>query len=223
MFCTKCGNQVQDGDAFCTRCGQAVAPASPQGSGTSQESTPPLVYGSASPPPPPAAPYVNPGFVDPQTGRPVSEWWKRFVAYLLDGVIVAVPTFIAVFAVIAATAHTTCNDVVGVRTCTTTASGGVTALLWLLALGANIIYFVFLIGSSRGQTVGMMAVGIAVRDEREDRSIGKGRALLRWLVMFVLAVAFYIPFIIDCLSPLWDRRRQAWHDHAAGSIVVDVR
>ena len=92
---------------------------------------------------------------------------------------------------------------------------GIEAISWL--------YFIVLIGRSRGQTVGMMALGIAVRDSRSNVAIGMGRAFVRQVVIFALGLPLGIPVLIDYLSPLGDRRQQAWHDHAASSIVIAVR
>ncbi len=90
-----------------------------------------------------------------------------------------------------------------------------------VVLGAIVsgIYWVLLVGGPRGQTIGMRATGIAVRDATTDTSIGRGRALVRYVVIFALGL-LVVPVLIDYLSPLWDRRRQAWHDHAADSVVV---
>ena len=68
-----------------------------------------------------------------------------------------------------------------------------------------------------------MALGIAVRDARTGGSIGFWRAFGRNLITWVFTVAFVIPYIVDSLSPLWDKRRQALHDKAAHSVVVDLR
>jgi uncharacterized RDD family membrane protein YckC len=80
-------------------------------------------------------------------------------------------------------------------------------------------YFSFLDGGATGQTMGKMAVGIAVRDIDTAGPIGAGRALLRRFLFFA-AYFGLILFIINALSPLWDRRRQAWHDKIVRSCVV---
>ena len=47
-----------------------------------------------------------------------------------------------------------------------------------------------------------------------------GRAFGRWLVTFLFWMFFIIPGILDALSASWHDRDQAWHDRAAGTIVV---
>jgi uncharacterized RDD family membrane protein YckC len=85
------------------------------------------------------------------------------------------------------------------------------------------IYFAAMNGSRRGQTVGKMALGITVRDARTGAPIGFWRALGRNLITVVFHALLYIPYILDSLAPLWDGRRQAWHDKVAHSVVVDLK
>jgi uncharacterized RDD family membrane protein YckC len=88
---------------------------------------------------------------------------------------------------------------------------GVSALVW--------IGYLTLFGSSRrGQTIGMMLYGIAVRDDAGGGQVSLGRATLRSVIL-VGASSFFI----DLLWPLWDKKRQSLHDKAARTVVVDVR
>jgi uncharacterized RDD family membrane protein YckC len=97
-------------------------------------------------------------------------------------------------------------------------------ILFILASFPNAVYFGFMNGSKRGQTVGKMAMGIAVRDARTCQRVrfwrAVGRSLISGVVFQLLAE---IPFVLDSLAPLWDKRRQSWHDKVAGTIVVDLR
>jgi uncharacterized RDD family membrane protein YckC len=248
-FCTSCGTAYANpADAFCSACGVPRAgggpsygpdpasyapppapPAPAYGYGAPPAGPPP--YGYAPPPPPYAVPPPY-RFVDPVTGRPLADWWKRFVAYLLDGLILAVPTWILEITVFSiaipfSVQQGTCSQSPPFQQCTQTFNGGafIGSFLGLAALVLALqgLYFVLMVGGRRGQTVGMMALGIAVRDAEADTSIGYGRAVVRYLVIFALALFCFIAQVIDFLSPLWDARRQAWHDHAARSVVTDLR
>jgi uncharacterized RDD family membrane protein YckC len=66
-----------------------------------------------------------------------------------------------------------------------------------------------------------MALNIAVRDAHTGGPIGFWRAVGRYLITCVFYIVLVIPYLIDNLSPLWDGRRQAWHDHVVRSVVVD--
>jgi len=92
-----------------------------------------------------------------------------------------------------------------------------------------VVYGTLLCGSPRGQTLGMMAVGVrAVRDE-SFAVLGYGRALARALfegVLRLINLLFFLLgliWLLDMLFPLWDRKRQTLHDKAAGSVVLRVR
>jgi uncharacterized RDD family membrane protein YckC len=142
------------------------------------------------------------------------------VAILVDGAIVGL-VYVIVTAVIAAA--------VGSRANTgnpQSSSGAVFAafiLLWLIFSIPAAIYYAAMNGSRRGQTLGKMALGIAVRDARTGAAIGFWRGLGRFLITLVFEIALFIPYIVDSLAPLWDRRRQSWHDRVVHSVVVDLK
>ena len=92
------------------------------------------------------------------------------------------------------------------------------SVLLLVTLG----YFSLLASTRRGQTLGMLIGGICVRDARTGEQLHVLRALVRALVMTVLAIPL-VPLLIDCLVPLWDARRQTLHDKAGGAVMVDKR
>lgn len=129
-------------------------------------------------------------------GAPYATWGKRVAAYIIDILIILVAEIVLLMA----------GREVGI----------------LLDLVGSFAYFTVLIGGQRGQTVGMMALRITVRDKSTGQPIGYGRGLLRYLIMVVLGWIFLIPLVIDCLWPLWDANRQAWHDMATSSVVIDA-
>ncbi len=175
------------------------------GTGSSGQSPPPGGY-----PPPywqgPQPPHqgISAGRTDP-LGRPLAPWWKRAVAFIIDWLILNVLSAIVVGIV----------DVNG----TTSGRDMAIGLTIIVILG----YFSFLDGSGRGQTVGKMALGIATRDLATGAPLGAGRALIRRFVFYGLFFVFLVPGILNAMSPLWDPRRQAWHDKLVGSCVVQVR
>jgi uncharacterized RDD family membrane protein YckC len=157
-------------------------------------------------------------------GRPLAGWWQRFAAILLDGIILGILKLIISAIVIGANAS----------------HGGLFSTHWRtssIILGIifaiiDIAYFALLNGSERGQTVGQMALGIAVRDEPGGGAIDPQRAAIRILVLEPGLLLSWIPVIdgiaalwtlVAGLSPLWDGRRQGFHDKVARTNVVKVR
>ena len=179
----------------------------------------PPVVPPGGPPTPHSAPAPT-GPTDP-AGRPLSSWGRRGLALLLDVVVAGIGGLVVALLV------TRPYPVYGAGSDTQLRwhSGGLFALFGLLYLG-YVGYFTFLGGSRRGQTVGAMAVGLAVRDASGKDQIGAARGLVRGVVIaaFVVPSLFVlVPWILDMLWPLRDPARQAVHDKLARSVVVDVR
>ncbi len=153
----------------------------------------------------------------------LAPWWKRFVAMIIDCCVLGAFYFIVLIVV-----GVIVNGQNGTTTTTTSPTDsaqvalGVVVLV-ILASIPNALYFGLMNGSTRGQTFGKMALGVAVRDARTYERIGFARGIGRSLIVVVFEIAAFIPFIVDALSPLWDKRRQAWHDRVVGSVVVDLR
>ena len=80
------------------------------------------------------------------------------------------------------------------------------------------VYFTVLIGSSRGQTLGQMALGIRVIDFNSGGPIGYGRAFIRWIVSIISTIVIFLGYF----WMLWDKEKQCWHDKAANDVVVPV-
>jgi uncharacterized RDD family membrane protein YckC len=106
---------------------------------------------------------------------------------------------------------------------TTTIHTGHLIIAEIIEVVLTLAYFGIFDGSERGQTLGKMALGIATRDVNTGGPIGTGRAVLRRFVYTILWALLFIPGLINVLSPLWDKRRQAWHDKAASSDVIKTR
>lgn len=152
---------------------------------------------------------------------PLAPWWKRLVAILVDGAIVGL-VYLIISAFIAAVVNSP-----NTATDNSQSSGGAVfaaiVVLWIVFSIPAAIYYGAMNGSKRGQTIGKMALGIAVRDARTGGPIGFWRGFGRFLITLVFEIALFIPALIDVLSPLWDSRRQSWHDKVAHSVVVDLK
>lgn len=176
----------------------------------------------------PASPGYGYGYGYPRPsdafGRPLAEWWRRAVAIIIDGIIIAIPIYVIFVLIIGVgAANGNCTNVNGQVTCTNTAA--VSGSAWgsiIVGIIAPLVYFALLDGSDKGQTLGKMAMHIATRDASTGGSIGYGRALVRRFIYEILWYLFFIPGLLNVLSPLWDTKRQAWHDKAVNSVVIEV-
>jgi uncharacterized RDD family membrane protein YckC len=194
----------------------------PSASSSLTRPTYPAGYG-----PPPGSPFVpqhsGPTIaIDSVLDLSLAPWWKRLVAILIDIAVLAVPYLIVIVAIGAFSSHS--------DTSTTTSSPAPVAaiiagaiFLFLLVQIPLMLYYGIMNGSKRGQTLGKMAMGIAVRDARTGGSIGFWRGIGRFSISLVFDVLLLVPFLIDNLSPLWSSRRQAWHDRVVRSVVIDLK
>lgn len=161
-------------------------------------------------------------------GAPLAEWWKRLVAIIIDNIIVGIPSqIIGAIALggIFATDPLTFNPQTGQF------EGGAGFFARILASWGALILVSIVIGaayyaylhSSRGQTVGKMAMKIKVVDTETGSLIDLGRGVVRYLVAFGLSIfTCGIGGLLDGLWPLWDPKRQSLHDKVAKTQVVDV-
>jgi uncharacterized RDD family membrane protein YckC len=194
------------------------------------DGAPPSFPGNAPPAPPPPAPplfpspqggqFPPPSGYDTPTGSPYAGWWTRVGGYVIDGVILyAVQAVVGVLLRHNDTARVTftmhMND-------GTVRHNSFSFLAVIIGAVLFIVYGTLLCGSARGQTVGMMAVGVRVVQDGGLTPLGYGKAFGRSLVQFVLA-ATGIGAVLDDLWPLWDPKNQTLHDKAAGSVVIRSR
>lgn len=202
-------------------------PPPPPPSGA-QPYAPPYVPPAPSGTPPPG-PFTNlgpSGLAGPidSLGRPLSGWWRRFFAFAIDSIIILVPKV-----VLGAIALPSSNG------STVFSTGRVYLDVMLLALAwavIDIVYFGYLNGGDSGQTVGQRWLGIAVRDEASGGPIGFQRAAVRILILNPSVLVSWIPVfgflaylfaIVAGLSPLWDQRKQGFHDKVERTVVIKVR
>jgi uncharacterized RDD family membrane protein YckC len=129
-----------------------------------------------------------------ELGGRAAGFWRRFVASLIDSIVLGVVTYALRAAV---------------------SSGFGLFLSFVISAG----YFTWFHGRT-GQTPGDAALGIRVVDERDriGQPIGYNRAFVRWLVSIVSGLVL----VLGYLWMLWDSRKQTWHDKAAGSLPVHV-
>ncbi len=191
--------------------------------------------GGTPPAAPPAGPETPPGYSGPVPpggwqqpvgppvswtgalgGRPLSGWWRRVAAQLIDWLILTIPVIVLTIVIVAVASGSEAGAVV---------TGIIAFLAYLVAA---LFYAPLLMkrpGPRNGQTWGKQAMSITVvRDTREE--IGLGYGFLREIVIkqllfgFVGGFFFSIPTIVNYLWPLWDDQNRALHDMLAKSHVV---
>jgi uncharacterized RDD family membrane protein YckC len=160
-----------------------------------------------------------------------ASWGKRVGAYIIDSLLLTVPTavyaFNGVFAEFQAAVPGMVDPVTGeadpaaVQELAARFAG--VQLKWTLAyLILATVYYVVLHGW-RGQTLGKMVFGMKVVDE-DRRPIGMGRAFKRALAFPIASVVPFVGSLFGLLNglwPIWDERKQSLGDKLARTLVVE--
>lgn len=192
VFCSKCGVQNDASATFCQRCGAGIG----TGLATAVPTGIPVVYAQGV----------------PVTGY--GGFWIRFVAFIVDGIIVRVVTFPLAAALTAAgILHRgarfgpieTPEDAIPI----VTAALGTVAVFGLL----NWLYEALLTSSDWQATLGKKMLNLRVTDEAGNR-ISFARATGRHFAKYLSSFLF-IGFIMAAFT---DRKR-ALHDILAGTLV----
>lgn len=169
-------------------------------------------------PPPPAYGNQPPAYGASQQGPaiPYASWGARLGAYLLDGLIVTAVAMVPI--VIGAIIAFSGSEVDPVTDeLTSVNSTGVTIMVfgYLVAFVFTVWNQVFRQGRT-GQSLGKKIVSIQVVRADSGQFLGAGLAFLRAIMMALLGGICFINY----LWPLWDEKKQAWHDKVVGSVVI---
>ena len=147
-------------------------------------------------------------------------WIARVGARIIDGIISAIFTAPAYIALLAGPKEeTSCPSSIDALRCEgpTGASIGLAIVLGLIGLIAFLVLYCKKVGAT-GQSWGHKACGLRVVDAQTGSMIGGGRALGRYFAQIISAIPCYLGF----LWPLWDARKQTFHDKIVGTVVVKV-
>jgi uncharacterized RDD family membrane protein YckC len=141
--------------------------------------------------------------------QPYGGFWLRFVAYIIDAVIMNIAGgVIGAFVGVGIGAMGAGSEVV---TASTIGAGG-------LSLLGNWLYSAMLESSSWQATVGKKALGLVVTDESGGR-IGFGRATGHYFGKILSSLILLIGFFMIG----WTQRKQGLHDKLAGTLVYKAR
>ncbi len=121
-------------------------------------------------------------------------FWIRFVAILIDGILLSIV-----------------SSIINIAISGTTARSGIQTILGL-------IYFTYFWSNSSpwpGQTLGSKALNIRViRTDGSDLTISQ--ALIRYVGFFISSICL----LIGLIWAAFDKDKQGWHDKIAGTYVV---
>lgn len=220
MYCSKCGAQVAEGTAFCGACGQ------PMGGVPHVGATPTVAVGGAGGNT--VAVYGSPGSVSPYAPAaapvalpsPYAGFWLRFLAYIIDGVVIGV--VFGVFALIVVA-------IVGVGYFRTMLEGmngedatfpaefvSIMLLAAAVSLVANWLYCAWMESSQYQGTLGKMALGLIVTD-LQGRRVTFARASGRFFSKLITGL---IPLAIGYIMAGFTEKKQALHDMIASCLVL---
>lgn len=73
--------------------------------------------------------------------------------------------------------------------------------------------------SCHGQTPGKRVVGARVVDAETGEPVSVGKGIVRYLGYFVSMLGLFIGYLWVGFDP----KKQGWHDHIAGTVVVRNR
>lgn len=225
MFCSKCGTQLGNDAAFCTNCGQPVSraeapaqpgPAAPQNSAPLPVAPPPVVSAPAvytpqvAPPQHPAYGYQATQVTRSQTGY--AGFWLRFVAYIIDAIILGVVGLFTLFPLFKANMHAFSTG--NIWELYTSPSRPLFAMR-MLALMLSWVYYASLESSAWQATLGKKVLGLKVTDLAGNR-ITFGRASGRFFGKILSGMILGIGFLMAGFT----ERKQALHDILASCLVL---
>ncbi|MGB9370849.1 MAG: RDD family protein [Halobacteriota archaeon] len=210
--CAQCGTPAAPGAKFCESCGAPLAAAPQPVEGPAAIAQP--VQGPAAAEP--AAAYAAPLAQAPYSAPGVEMHYQgvaiRFVALLVDAIILGIVSYILIF-LFAASAIT-------VDTSTGAVSFG-PAYYAAVVLGIviELLYFTLLLGRY-GQSVGMMVVKIKVVSEADSGPITYGAAFIRTILLYIDEIPYAIPFLLGAILIWTSDKKQRLGDRVAHTVVL---
>ncbi len=205
MYCSKCGAVLAADAAFCVSCGNPVVRAA--------------LAGAAGVPVP-----ANVGVAGFSTTRSVAYagFWLRFVAHLIDGVILGIAIFALVIPLLFLTGLMATVERLPQHLDGQVNPAAIAAILSLVftfvavAVVLKWLYFAYLESGEKQATWGKQALGLYVTDGAAER-ISFGRASGRF---FAKMISGLIPLGIGYIMAGFTERKQALHDMIAGCLVL---
>ena len=149
-------------------------------------------------------------------------FWQRFLALIIDSILIGVIRSILVIPILAAVGLSFVGDIQDLDTADSSdviamAAAFIGALMATAAISSviSILYFSFMESSKYQASVGKLALGLIVTDMEGNR-IDFGKALLRNFGKLVSGAILLIGYIMAGFTD----KKQALHDMIASTLVV---
>jgi uncharacterized RDD family membrane protein YckC len=205
VFCSKCGAVLATDSGFCQNCGTAVSRPAPAGA-----------PGMA------VSPHAGVGAIAYATNARYAGFWLRFLAYLIDGLILGAAVMavcIPFFFLMGGESLLESLPRYGREGFEPSQLTGFLAMLFPL-IGLSLIvkwlYFAYLESGEKQATWGKQILGLYVTD-LSGNPISFGKASGRF---FAKIISGLIPFAIGYIMAGFTERRQALHDMIASCLVL---
>ena len=204
MFCSICGAAIAADAAFCQACGNPVTQAI--------TATPPAVF---------VSPHAGVGAIVYATNVVYAGFWLRFVAYLIDRLILGIFTTAVLVPFFFLLGGAALLDAL-IRNRGQGLEPGQLGGFLMIALFISVIaalvqwlYYAYLESGEKQATWGKQALGLYVTDLQGNR-ITFGRASGRFFAKFVTGLTMGIGYIMAGFT----ERKQALHDMIANCLVL---
>lgn len=212
MYCSKCGTNLAADAAFCGSCG---TPAGRPAVALAQPVAP--AYARAGAP----VSYADPAGLVVSRGFAYAGFWLRFVAALIDGLIISLASVVLIIPLIFLTGFTASLEGLARsngRPDPALIGGFIMMLLVFSAISVLMqwLYHAYLESGEKQATWGKQALGIYVTDLMGNR-VSFGRASGRFFGKIVTGM---IPLGIGYIMAGFTERKQALHDMIASCLVL---
>jgi uncharacterized RDD family membrane protein YckC len=149
-------------------------------------------------------------------GAELAGWGSRVGAALVDGLVSGIPVAIGYGVFIADIASKADGDA---YTTTNEGPGGGAVIAFVLGILVSLGLWVWnrvIRQGSSGQSVGKSALNIKLVAADSYQPVGAGKSLLRDVLRYIFDSACFL----NSLWPLWDEKKQTWHDKVMSTYVV---
>jgi uncharacterized RDD family membrane protein YckC len=184
-------------------------------------------------PPPPTSYWVQPEQrrAGPAPGFAYAGFWIRLLAYVIDAIPLLVVGVLLLAPALASMADSFRDIPLPPRGSSVNSEAyrayqvlvmqrmsDVMAPLYPLYGLWQLIAIVYFVGfwTWRGQTPGMILLGLRIAREADGAPPGLARSILRYVGYFISQLPLFLGFIWIA----FDSRKQGWHDKIAGTVVV---